>query len=1104
MSHRDAPREPLPGSALSSRHAAELAALLGGLDRLDPILALPTHPLSADPPLPFGRYRLRARLGSGAQGIALLADDPTLGRSVVVKVPQPAVLTDPPARERFAREARAAARLEHPGIVPVLEADDEGDLPYLVVGYVPGPSLAAWLRAHPGPTGARDAVGLLAALAAAVQHAHERGVLHCDLTPANVLLAPGASAPPGSLAEFAPAVTDFGLARSVLEGPALSRTFWIAGTPLYMAPEQARGDRRGLTARTDVYALGAILYELLTGGPPFPSETADAVLARVLRDSPARPRDVNPAISRDLNAVCLKCLEKDPVRRYPSAAALYDDLTNYLTGRPTQARPVGPVRVAARWARRHQLFTGVIALAAVAWAAIPALVVGYSGRLATEAATRQAAEAEAEASARKGREHAFYAALERVRQRRADGTYSGWGDESLADLKGLAVTPPDDARPDLRSEAAAALAAVDLRPVRTLGAGFPAYAPMFSPDGTALALCGWHWEEGTHQGRVRVLDPATGHPVRELAFPIDPVWSARAGAADGCRAVAFSPDGRWLVAGTRGGQLVRWDLTARAPEPVVWTAHTTDHTDPRRVWVLALAFAPDGGTLYSSTRDSTRAWDVRNGWRPSGERRDYIVPSGSTILGTSFPVMRTRDQLGRELCQLDPRGGGIQPTAVQGEEIFAATRDGRLAAAIVLPDFALSLIATDPGAKPSPLRSPDRSGDERLAITCMGFNPDGSLLATVEEHARRLKLWDVSGGQLLVDRIVDGGSGRFAFAPDGRHLAITEGNRTVLYEVTGRVRETLAVRARRWTRVIAVRPDARGLFALSDDAWRNTELGTWDTSPGCLPAGTGYRDVGFRGARMPIAAVAPCGARFAFTTARAGVGTTGGGGDRLEFGDGTAIECEDVTDLRFAPDGRLWAADGHRIRVWTAPAWTEERPLENDAADRSAGVVFRAVAPGKTVSVVGRRDGRVCVLRAGGSVHSVPPPFNSAVTALGLSADEKRVLVGGGRGELCLLEASGRLVTLLRGAHRDEVTAVIFGPSGWLVTGSVDRTIKLWDAGLRPVLTLWFGGAVQQACLSSDGQLLTVLVRGERGVRRWRLDHLAAALADLGLPPGWP
>jgi WD40 repeat protein/tRNA A-37 threonylcarbamoyl transferase component Bud32 len=356
----------VPGDTrLSPDGASRLGGLLAGLDRLDPILGLPEYPLTADPPCSFGRFKLRARLGSGAHGVVLLAYDPRLGREVVVKVTQPAVLADPELRERFVREARAAAGLEHPGIVPLFEAGEIDGLPYLAAGYVTGPSLANWLAAHPGPAPPADAAQLVAAVAAAVHHAHERGVLHCDLTPSNVLLAPADPAADG-LASYRPAITDFGHARLTEEDPALTRTFRIAGTPLYMAPEQARGERRNLTARTDIYALGAILYHLLTGRPPHDGETTPDVLRRIVSEPVPSPHAVNRQVSRDLAAVCLKCLEPDPGRRYPDGAALAADLGRFLSGAPTVARPIGWPTRAAMWVRRHPVPAALAALSVAA------------------------------------------------------------------------------------------------------------------------------------------------------------------------------------------------------------------------------------------------------------------------------------------------------------------------------------------------------------------------------------------------------------------------------------------------------------------------------------------------------------------------------------------------------------------------------------------------------------------------------------------------------------------------------------------------------------------------------------------------------------------
>ena len=219
--------------------STESAICLPGSIELDAILSLPSHPQSAEPRIPFARFQLRARIGAGSYGIVLLADDPQLGRQVVVKVPLPAILADAVARERFVREARAAAVLDHPGIVPVYDAGELNGLPYLVAGLVDGPTLAARLAEQKSFAPPADSASLVRDLARAVHHAHERGILHCDLKPGNVLLPRprGAELP-------SPVVTDFGLARVLNDDPALTRTFGLTGTPLYMSPEQARGDRR--------------------------------------------------------------------------------------------------------------------------------------------------------------------------------------------------------------------------------------------------------------------------------------------------------------------------------------------------------------------------------------------------------------------------------------------------------------------------------------------------------------------------------------------------------------------------------------------------------------------------------------------------------------------------------------------------------------------------------------------------------------------------------------------------------------------------------------------------------------------------------------------
>jgi serine/threonine protein kinase len=290
----------------------------------------------------FGEYELLEEIARGGMGVVYRARQSRLNRTVAVKMILSGQLAGDDEVRRFHAEAEAAANLDHPGIVPIYEIGEHDGQHYFSMAYVPGESLAAALR--DGPLESRHAARLMVDVAEAVAFAHRNGVIHRDLKPANVLLEEVTAA--DAEAETAagttrPRITDFGLAKRTHEDQGLTATGQILGTPSFMAPEQAAGAADEVGTSADVYSLGAVLYATLTGRPPFQAATLAVALRQVLEFDPIAPRQLNPDVPRDLETICLKCLQKEPARRYASASELALDLQRFLKGEPIVARRVG-------------------------------------------------------------------------------------------------------------------------------------------------------------------------------------------------------------------------------------------------------------------------------------------------------------------------------------------------------------------------------------------------------------------------------------------------------------------------------------------------------------------------------------------------------------------------------------------------------------------------------------------------------------------------------------------------------------------------------------------------------------------------------------------
>ena len=430
------------------------------------------HPTGQNWPAELGRYRTIRILGSGAYGVVLEAEDTVVGRAVALKIPRPEYVLDPIARARALDEARFAGRLEHPGIVRIWDAGETDGVWYIASELCDGPDLAAWLRTRNEPLPPRAAAASMAVVTRGIAAAHAGGIIHRDLKPSNILLVRPTPDAPGSSTgvlpgEWVPKVADFGLAKLVAGGVDRTRTGRAVGTPQYMAPEQAEGGEP-VGPPADVWAVGVILYELLTGVPPFRGESVVETLRQVCDFEPPPPRRVRPGVPPDLDAVCVKCLDKDPGRRYPSAAALADDLDRFLADRPTLARPLGPIGRGAKWYRRNRrvaVLAGTLAATIVVGSVSSAVLAGYWRR---EAAVARTAEATADHERGRADDEAFDALLAEARAVRERGGSGQRVNSLTAVRKALAVldrghlSDPDDRRRAATTEYLSALLLPDL------------------------------------------------------------------------------------------------------------------------------------------------------------------------------------------------------------------------------------------------------------------------------------------------------------------------------------------------------------------------------------------------------------------------------------------------------------------------------------------------------------------------------------------------------------------------------------------------------------------------------------------------------------------
>jgi WD40 repeat protein len=883
--------------------------------------------------------------------------------------------------QRFQTEAAAAAQLQHPNIVALYEVGTHDQQPYFSMEYVNGSSLAQ--RVALGTLPGRLAASYLEKTARAVHYAHQRGIIHRDLKPANVLLDD----------QDQPKITDFGLAKLLQTESGQTRTGAVVGTPSYMAPEQAAASKQ-LGPACDVYSLGAILYELLTGRPPFRGETALATLNLVAEAEPAPPRLLNPRVDADLETICLKCLEKEPARRYASAAALADDLRRYLDGEPIAARRLGRLGRALKWCRRKPAAAALLAVTALALLAlvggaaafgVHAGLVADEERRLRDAAVQQQTRAE-DAGRRvqlqiDALDHLLY--LGEMRQ--ADHAVEAADLGRAARL--LDKWRPRPGIPDLREwewyylkNLCGPRSVLWVPPPRTapdeLAAPPWVTAVAYHPLGKQLAS-----GEGQpgKANAIKLWDLATGKVLHTLG-----------GHANQVTALAYSPDGKWLASASADGTVKLWDAAAGRH-----LATLRGH----KKYVSGVAFRPDGKVLASGGGDGrVHLWPL------DGGPKDGLQP------------LRTLDGP-REINGVAFSGrGGLLAAGGTGERAQVHVWDA---------------------GTWEPRHRLDHQGEVRG----VAFNADGTLLAAGGGRGSKrgeLKLWDMKTGTLYV------GYGQLSDTILGVAFGGAEQWAAAGSDGVVRVWESVAR-----SEPVRLRGDTQRVFALAfspDGArlaggGRDGRVHLWNSDGGhearlwAAPAAW----VAFGASGRTLAAAGQAGADNALFLLPL---------DRAAPGRAVVRGTTPLRGLALAADGRALVSAGadHVVRLYpleeTGPAGPAVK-FEGHTRDVWAvalhpqGTLIASASDDETIRIWNVAKGRAERILVG---------HTNGVRAVAFSADGTRLVSGSVDRTVRVWDvATGKELQRLEG-HGGSVKAVAFHPDGQRVASAgVDRTVRVWD-----------------------------------------------------------